>query len=154
MSSLFSVPSTPATATRTSRSRYNSDTGSTHFQSYLHIDPSLNQTPTPTHTRVHTNSVSRSQQHQQQQQKTPRGSIVDHSGSPNPLVDSPVHESYSSRTPFAQHAEPPSPADNHDHERQQGSPPPQMPAYHPSPSPTATYGINGGLIVSSNPSTM
>jgi hypothetical protein len=29
-----------------------------------------------------------------------------------------------------------------------------MPAYHPSPSPTATYGINGGLIVSSNAPTL
>jgi hypothetical protein len=147
MSTLFSVPTTPSSQSRSSRSRYNSDTGSTHSQSYpSNNDPTLTQTPTPTHTqqRHHTNSVSSARS-----QKTPKG-IIDYNNHPHhqnnnltgsPLSASPTHDS---RTPFAQPAQPPSPQQS----------PAQMPAYHPSPSPTATYGINGGLIVSSNASTM
>jgi hypothetical protein len=146
MSSLFSVPTTPSSQNRSSRSRYNSDTGSTHSHSYpSNIDPNhtQTQTPTPTHTqsRHHTNSVSSARS-----QKTPKG-IIDYGHHQNnnltgsPLSASPTHDS---RTPFAQPALPPSPQQS----------PTQMPAYHPSPSPTATYGINGGLIVSGNASTM
>jgi len=148
MSTLFSVPTTPSSQSRSSRSRYNSDTGSTHSQSYpSNIDPTLNQTPTPTHThqRHHTNSVSSARS-----VKTPKG-IIEHGHHQNnnnnstltgsPLSASPTHDG---RTPFVQPALPPSPQHS----------PTQMPTYHPSPSPTATYGINGSLIVSSNASTM
>jgi hypothetical protein len=156
MSTLFSVPTTPSNQTpRSSRPRYNSDTTSTHSQSYpSNIDPTLNQTPTPTHTQVrhHANSVS-----SVRSQRTPKG-IIDYTNNNNsnqdnsnvtsPLSASSTHDSRL-RTPFAQHAVPPSPQQ----ERQPGTPP-TMPAYHPSPSPTTTYGINGGLIVSSNASNM
>jgi len=144
MSSLFSVPTTPSSQNRSSRSRYNSDTGSTHSHSYpSNIDPNHTQTPTPTHTqsRHHTNSVSSARS-----QKTPKG-IIDYGYHQNnnltgsPLSASPTHDS---RTPFVQPALPPSPQQS----------PTQMPAYHPSPSPTATYGINGGLIINGNASTM
>lgn len=147
MSTLFSVPTTPSSQSRSSRSRYNSDTGSAHSHSYpSNIDPTLTQTPTPTHTqqRHHTNSVS-----SVRSQKTPRGTLDYHNNiTGSPLAASPTQDTHI-RTPFVQSAIPPSP-----HlDRQQDSPT-QMPAYHPSPSPTATYGINGGLIVNSNASTM
>jgi hypothetical protein len=111
MSSLFSVPTTPSSQNRSSRSRYNSDTGSTHSHSYpSNIDPNhtQTQTPTPTHTqsRHHTNSVSSARS-----QKTPKG-IIDYGHHQNnnltgsPLSASPTHDS---RTPFVQPALPPSP---------------------------------------------